>query len=242
MHMIVNALLVLTLAGLFVGCGDLESKSANNEGAVTDVDHSTVLETETGENEVVTKVDSLTFSDSYFTDNKWYFYSFWNGHRIYPLLDVLAIQSEGLYFKLQVINYYNDENQSGYYRLRLQQGDSEIVEINVDAFGCGMPIGGITKVCDSKDLFTLVKLSTLEITEMNEADALQSDTWDIGFNRTDVILNSKSNGRGDVTAALVFRNKDLFDKNGKPDTSKLTEAMMNGAELTSFENVGRLAE
>lgn len=112
--------------------------------------------------------------------------------------------------------------------------------VQVDAFSCGTPTGGVTVQCDDIDTYTLLNLETLVISQKTIAEAQKLDDWDIGFKRTDVIINSRSFGRGDVDGALIFKNNDFFDDKGKPNYQKLMDAYTRGGELEAFERVGRL--
>lgn len=235
-----NILFIICVSFLALsGCGDLESKGTSSVGN-TGTNNSSEVQTEDGDIENAILVSNLKFSDTFFEDHEWSYYSFWQGHRVYPLFDVFAIQSRGVYYKLQIIDYYNEKNESGYYKLRLQGDSGEIHELNLDAFGCGMPIGGVVNQCDTKDLFTLLNLKTLEITEMKKEDAYLNSGWDIGFHRRDIILNSQTEGVGDVRTALIYRNENFFDSDGEPNLQKLADALMTDGDLESFKKVGRL--
>lgn len=238
---IIMFLYVTSILLALSACGDLEPKGVLAQEA-DQVPAQTVQVEEVGEDVPELVISDLQFSENVFQDYKWYSYNILN-HRVYPNFDVYVIQSKGVYYKLQIIDYYakNDPSKSGVYNLRIEgQKNSNTQEVVVDASGCGAPTGGVAVECDADETYTLIDLSTQIITQMTAEDAVKTNAWDIGFKRTDVILNSSSIGLGNVTGALVYRNKDFFNAFGLPRYQRLTDAYVNGGELDSFNGVGRL--
>lgn len=252
MQFFTSLLLIFVLAA----CGDLEPKSKNNRVNTTpasqSVGDSDSSDVEAGTNDdlgddlagdgEVILASSLTFTDSLFSDYKWYAYNLLN-HRVYPLFDVYAIRSgSGLLYKVQIIDYYSKVNhqQSGHYELRVQGPDGVTQKLAVSAEGCGDPVGGVVPDCDQENSYAFISLDTQVVAKMTLEQAALNQDWDLGFKRTDVVMNAPSVGVGQTQGALLYRNENFFGAFGFANYSLLMDAYTQGGELKAFEDVGRL--
>ncbi|MCO5113824.1 MAG: HmuY family protein [Bdellovibrionaceae bacterium] len=237
----------------FTACGELESKSnntlppssggANGEQSATQNEDVTSAE-DTDEMVVITGPEvlasTLVFTDTLFSDYKWYSYNMLN-HRVYPLFDVYAIRSgsAGQYYKVQIIDYYSKTTQeAGHYELRVQRPDGVVKTVSVAAVGCGDPIGGVVPECDEKNTYVFLNLDTNQVTHMTAEVAITKADWDLGFKRTDVLLNSPSAGAGSTQGAFLYRNPDFFGAFGFAKYDLLMEAYVNGGEEQAFHDAG----
>lgn len=245
------SVILMTLAA----CGDLEPKSQNTlppssggasdgqtQSAVQDEDATDGVE-DVDDTVVITgpeiSASTLVFTDTLFSDYKWYSYNMLN-HRVYPLFDVYAIRSgSGQYYKVQIIDYYSKTTQeAGHYELRIQRPDGVVKTVSVAAVGCGDPIGGVVPECDEKNTYVFLNLDTNQVTHMTAEVAITKTDWDLGFKRTDVLLNSPSVGAGSTQGVLLYRNPDFFGAFGFAKYDLLMEAYIKGGEEQAFHDAG----
>lgn len=237
-------------------CGDLEPKAkgigGSNNGSAN-VEQSTESDQEVvAEDDEVSggayqgptlSASTLTFTDTLFSDYKWYSYDLLGGHRVHPIFDVYAIRSSsGEFYKVQIIDYYSKVNtqEAGYYELRLQRPDGTVKKLELAAVGCGDPLGGVIPDCDEKNLYTFLNLDTEEIVRMTAEQAILVPDWDLGFQRTTVLMNTPSVGVGSTQGALLYRNENFFGAFGFAKYDLLMQAYVGGGEEQAFNAVGRL--
>lgn len=170
----------------------------------------------------------------FFLDNSWYVYDEAN-HIIWPNFRVFALRKDQTYFKFQIIDYYNQDSLPGFYSLRFfKEGDGE-KEVFVAAPACGNVFTNPRYLECAKDpeknIFTYLHIETGKSWIMTEFEASLREDWDIAFRGTEVILNSGTNGPGNVRIANLYLN-DNYYRNGNIDYQGLAQE--------SFGSKGRL--
>lgn len=263
-----NKILLSMLMGMtlvvMTGCGDLEPRSKDVSPAGTSSDSTSATDTTASEHDAATDeaqdetvagqsdsevvltgpailASSLVFTDTLFGDYKWYSYNLLN-HRVYPLFDVYAIRSNsGQYYKVQIIDYYSKTTQeAAHYELRVQRPDGRVTKLHIAAVGCGDPIGGVVPECDEHNTYVFLNLDTEAVTHMSPEEAILVADWDLGFKRTDVLLNSPSVGVGQTQGALLYRNENFFGAFGFAKYDLLMDAYVKGGEEKAFNDAGYL--
>lgn len=245
-------LICLLLLWITTACGDLQPKTKNpltenaNPAAVepsTDVSDEQEDDGSSGDVNFIS-FNSLKKDDQLFENNKWYSYNILN-HRVYPLFDIYALKSnQENFYKIQIIDYYADSesSQGGNYKLRMQDESEAVQTVVIAATGCGDPIGGVSEVCEDGDVYTLISLDTLQITNAGLEEAFLRSDWDLAFHRTSIFVNSKGLGVGQTEVALLYSHDNFFNGFGIPRYERLLDAYVNGGLEDIFMSLGTVAE
>ena len=179
-----------------------------------------------------------------FEEHSWYAYDM-STHSIWSHLDVYVINAGDSSYAVQILSYYNPDNtnESGFYTLRVQTPGGPLSTVEVAAGACGNaranPNYDSCVQDPQQNAFTYLNLETLESWKMSDAEASQSEDWDMAFKTTDIQLNNGSKGPGQVSGALAYRNGDLFKLSGPAFVRQLMQLSMGDMQLAPFEAVVR---
>ncbi len=177
-----------------------------------------------------------------FEEYPWYSYDM-TTHTILSNLDVYAIENDSSLYAVQVLSYYNpaNTNESGFYTLRVQAPGGALETVEVSASACGNaranPNYDSCVADPEQNAFTYLNLETLATWKMSDAEAAQSDEWDLAFKTTEIRLNNTSFGPGNVLGALAYRNADLFQLAGPAFVRELQKLSVGDMQLQAFQSV-----
>ncbi len=153
----------------------------------------------------------------FFVENSWYAYDEAN-HIIWPNFRVYSLRISSKYYKIQVVDYYDDRSLPGYFTLRVKPEGEASYFIDFEAAGCGnVYTNPRYKECiksPETNVYTYVDIEKATSSKLSAKSASLSKEWDIAFNGTDVKLNSGSNGPGDVRAANLYLYGGFFISEG----------------------------
>lgn len=139
--------------------------------------------------------ESLDFFLAY----PWYAYDEGN-HIIWPNFRVYSLKTDNSYYKVQVIDYYNDDAQPGHYTLRVQKEGEQAFLWDFEAQGCGNVYTNLNyKEClqnPQENIYTYLNFETQKVWKMTAAQAQESLEWDLAFNGTEVKMNAGNAGPG----------------------------------------------
>lgn len=178
-------------------------------------------------------------SSDLFIESPWYIYDE-NNHIIWPIFSVYAIRTQGLYYKLQITNYYDDRANPGIYSLRVSKENGVSKEYQFEAQGCGnVYTNSDFDQCvldPHKNIYTYLNLETGKTKKQTDSQAKIDNDWDIAFNGTNIRLNSGKHGSKGVRAANLFVYSNFY-KNGTADFQKISEVSFStkGSEFFNLE-------
>lgn len=178
-------------------------------------------------------------SSDLFIESPWYIYDE-NNHIIWPIFSVYAIRSQGEYYKLQIINYYDNAANPGIYSLRVSNEEGETQNLQFEAQGCGNVYTNTdfdNCVLDpNRNIYTYLNLKTGVTQKLSDGTAKKSTSWDIAFNGTNIRLNSGKYGFKGVQAANLFVYSDFYKK-GTADFQKIAEVSFStkGSEFFNLD-------
>jgi len=172
-----------------------------------------------------------------FLESPWYIYDE-NNHIIWPIFSIYSIRTQGTYYKLQFIDYYNSQAQPGFYQLRVAKESETSHTLQIEAQGCGnVYTNADFENCvkdPNKNIYTYLNLENKNTFKASDDIAKVSKNWHIAFNGTNVKLNSGKNGPSDVTAANLFTYTDFY-KNDIPDFQSIAEVSFSDKGERFFE-------
>ena len=137
----------------------------------------------------------------------WYAYDEEN-HIIWPNFRIYSVRTKSAYYKLQIIDYYNESSMPGRYTIRLESKERGLENWNFEAQGCGNVYTNLSyKDClkdPSTNVYTYLNLGEKRYWKMSADEALKNREWDIAFNGTEVKVNSGQEGPGDSRLASLY--------------------------------------
>lgn len=152
-------------------------------------------------------------SIDFFTEKAWYAYDDGN-HIIWPNFRVYALRINSEYFKLQILDYYDERFLAGNYKIRVQKEGEAPFIYEFKAQGCGniYTNPNYTECLKNPEtnVFTYVDLNNRTAKKMSAKKAKKNSEWDIAFNGTSVILNSGNKGPGSVRATDLYLYGGFF--------------------------------
>ena len=123
-----------------------------------------------------------------FLQRPWYTYDQGN-HIIWPIFEVYALKTKNKYYKLQVVDYYDSQNNPGIYNLRIKEEEGKEELFTFEAKGCGNVYTNLNyKECVSdttQNIYTYLNVESLETWKMTDRQAKKNLDWDIAFSGTD---------------------------------------------------------
>lgn len=157
------------------------------------------------------------------------------------VLDIYAIRSNNRYYKMQILDFYPDNNleKPGFYTVRVDDGNGMQV-LTFNAEGCGIPQSNPnfdTCVNSEDDVFTYLRLSDQTLFKMSDDKAKASLDWDIAFKFDVIKLNSGNSGPGSVVGALLSRER-LYTSEDIEENERfnaLFEAKAGDSDLGRFQ-------
>jgi len=173
-----------------------------------------------------------------FEKNSWYTY-YIKGHLSLTTLDVYGIRSKGKFYKLQIIEFYRNNNNEllGYYQLRIDRG-AGLEVLDVDAHACGHPQSnpdyGPCQRTD-KNRYAYVDLATFNIRYLSDNEALNDLKWDIAFKADFIKLNSGKSGPGEVRGAVLSKDLSYTSGDDQIRFNRLFSAFEGNRDLARFE-------
>ena len=148
-----------------------------------------------------------------FLTKPWYTYDEAN-HIIWPIFQVYSLKTKSKYYKMQVIDYYDDNSLPGFYTLRIKEEGNQTYLWDFEAKGCGNVYTNLDyKDCQKnpqKNIYTYLNMSTRSSWKMSEAEARLRNDWDIAFNGTEVKINSGDRGPGDSRIGDLYLYEGFF--------------------------------
>lgn len=143
----------------------------------------------------------------------WYIYDEEN-HIIWPNFNVYVVRVDGVYYKLQFIDYYDKQNLPGSYTIRLQEQGKPTLLWQFNAAACGNvytnPDFDECMADPERNIFTYLNLKTQASSQMKNTAAGQSQDWHIAFNGTSVKINSGISGPGNVRVGLLYKYRPFY--------------------------------
>lgn len=137
----------------------------------------------------------------------WYVYDEEN-HIIWPNFRIYSVRTKGDYYKLQIIDYYDDSSLPGRYTIRLDSKERGFESWSFEAQGCGNVYTNLSyKEClknPATNVYTYLSLKERRSWKMSSTEALINKEWDIAFNGTEVKVNSGQEGPGDSRIANLY--------------------------------------
>ena len=120
----------------------------------------------------------------------WYDYDF-SSHTLSPADYVYVIRSvEGDYYKLEMLDYYNEPGDGGYPQFRWAPVDAP----SGDAPGPPAPTDELVVDASVKEEWVYVDLQDKMVVEVSDPES--SLSWDLAFSRTQLRTNGGSSGDG----------------------------------------------
>lgn len=149
------------------------------------------------------KDESLDFFLTY----PWYAYDEGN-HIIWPNFRVYSLKTDDSYYRVQVIDYYNDQALPGHYTLRVQKEGEQAFLWDFEAQGCGNVYTNLNyKECQNnpkKNIYTYLDFDTQKSWKMTETQALSNLDWDLAFNGTEMKMNAGNSGPGKTRMGELY--------------------------------------
>ncbi len=146
-------------------------------------------------------------SVDFFLKNPWYSYDQAN-HIIWPNFRVYGVRTNNQFYKVQFVDYYNNQSESGNYTVRYSTANGSPKIVNFSAKGCGNAFNNPDyEAClldQEVNVYTYLNLETGDTWNMSDFEAEQNTTWHLAFKGTQVKLNSGNKGPGDVRLADLY--------------------------------------
>ena len=173
-----------------------------------------------------------------FEKNSWFTY-YSQSHLSLTTLDVYAIKSQNKFFKLQIVEFYRDNNNEklGYYTLRVDRGNG-LELLDVDASACGHPQSNPNYwPCQGtpKNRFAYVNLETFEIRYLSDQEAIDDLNWHIAFKADEIKLNSGKSGPADVRGAVLSKDLSYTTGDDQERFNLLFNTLSGDKDLSRFE-------
>lgn len=172
-----------------------------------------------------------------FTAQPWYAYDEAN-HIIWPIFRVYALKANQVYYKVQIIDYYNNRSEPGNYTLRIQPEGSAAFEWDFEAQGCGNVYTNLDfKECKQdpeKNIYTYLNFENKSSWKMSDAEARRRSDWHMAFNGTDVKINAGNQGPGDARIGDLYLYQDFFF-NDAPDFQEIAEVSFSDKGKRFFD-------
>ncbi len=172
-----------------------------------------------------------------FLAKPWYSYDEAN-HIIWPVFQVYALKANQRYYKLQVIDYYDDQSQPGNYTLRIQPEGQAAYEWSFEAQGCGNVYTNLSyKEClkdPEQNIYTYLNLETRQSWKMATWQARSRGDWHIAFNGTEVKINAGDQGPGQTRIGDLYLYQDFFF-NGAADFQEIAEVSFSDKGQRFFD-------
>lgn len=153
----------------------------------------------------------------FFLENSWYAYDEDN-HIIWPNFRVYSLRINSKYYKVQVVDYYDERSYPGFFTLRIEPEGEPSYFLDFEASGCGnVYTNPAYKECiqnPETNVYTYVDIEKRTAKKISNLEAKSDKEWDIAFNGTNVKLNSGTNGPGSVRAANLYLYGGFFFADG----------------------------
>jgi hypothetical protein len=180
-------------------------------------------------------------SGGLFEKNSWFTYYFAQ-HSSITTLDVYSLKSKNKYYKMQIVEFYkdNDNTKLGYYTLRLSDETSEMKLVEVDAHACGHPQGNPDFdecVRTDKNRYAYLTLSDQSVRYLSDLDAQSDLEWDIAFKADAIKLNSGLSGPGSVSGAILSQNLEYVTGDDQVRFDKLFTALASDKDLSRYQSI-----
>ncbi len=160
-----------------------------------------------------------------FLAHPWYSYDQAN-HIIWPVFQLYSLKTDGAYFKIQVIDYYDSTAAPGNYTIRIAREGETPYEVSLSAQGCGNvftnPDYDSCTQDPNRNVYTYFDVSTGQSWIMSDFEASQNTEWDIAFNGTSGKINSGESGPGSTRIAPLYLYQGFFP-NGAADFQRLAQ-------------------
>lgn len=170
-------------------------------------------------------------------ENQWYTYDQGN-HIIWPNFRIYALRTQSRYYKVQFINYYNENSEPGNYTIRLQPEGQPMQEMRFVAKGCGNvytnPDYNNCVNDPQRNVFTYLNIETGKASQMTAFESQNDPNWHIAFLGTEIKLNSGDDGPGDVRIARLY-SYDAYYPNGTVSFQRLAEESFGEKGMRFFE-------
>lgn len=172
-----------------------------------------------------------------FLAKPWYSYDEAN-HIIWPIFQIYALRADKKYYKVQVIDYYDDRSQPGNYTLRIQPEGQASFEWSFEAQGCGNVYTNLNyKECQKdpeKNIYTYLNFNNRSSWKMSAAEAKQRQDWHMAFNGTEVKINAGDEGPGNTRIGDLYLYQDFFF-NGAADFQEIAEVSFSDKGKRFFD-------
>lgn len=172
-----------------------------------------------------------------FLTNPWYTYDESN-HIIWPIFQVYSLKADDRYFKVQVIDYYDEQSQPGHYTLRVQEEGKSAFLWDFYAQGCGNVYTNLSyKECikdPETNIYTYLDFDSQTSWQMSDEEARANKVWDIAFNGTEVKINAGIQGPGDSRIADLYLYEGFFS-NTAADFQEIAEVSFSDKGKRFFE-------
>ncbi|OIQ17554.1 MAG: hypothetical protein BM556_12180 [Bacteriovorax sp. MedPE-SWde] len=164
-------------------------------------------------------------STDVFEESPWYSYDEPN-HIIWPTFSVYSIRSNGNYYKVQMINYYDTQANPGVFTLRVAKDGQSSKVYSFEAQGCGNvytnPNFESCLLNPETNIYTYLNLSNGNTFKTTDAQAKKRSDWDVAFNGTTIRTNAGKYGSKGTRAANVFIYRSFFPR-GIVDYQRIAE-------------------
>lgn len=176
-----------------------------------------------------------------FASQPWYAYDESN-HIIWPIFRVYALKANRQYYKVQIVDYYNDRSEPGNYTLRIQPEGRKAFEWDFEAQGCGNVYTNLNfKECKrdpNQNIYTYLNFENQTSWKMPDVEARLRSDWHMAFNGTDVKINAGNQGPGDARIGDLYLFGGFFF-NGAIDFQEVAEVSFSDKGKRFFDlNLG----
>ncbi len=164
-------------------------------------------------------------SSDIFEETPWYAYDE-NNHIIWPTFSVYALRTNGSYYKVQILDYYDSSANPGNFTLRVEkEGESEKL-LHFQATGCGnVYTNSNYENCLNNPLTNIYKylnIETGEVYDFTDSQAKASTKWDMAFNGTSIRINAGKYGQKGTRIGSLFIYTNFFP-GGVVDYQRIAE-------------------
>lgn len=176
-------------------------------------------------------------SSDIFEETPWYSYDE-NNHIIWPTFSVYSLRTNKSYYKLQILDYYDQNSNPGHFTVRVaKEGDHEKI-YSFKAAGCGnIYTNSNYETCLNNPLtniYRYLNIETGDVYDLTDAQAKNNLNWDLAFNGTSIRVNAGKYGNKGTRIASLFIYSEFFS-GGVVDYQKIAEVSFSDRGSRFFD-------